>query len=247
MTKFIPISVNDITFAQYLDVKKSFEAVKELPSIEAVIQVAQHFVDANEIPIGEQVPDNFMFTLGKKEQTVTAMKVYYHVLNLINAYQQDNPSESFEYKGETYYISSVVNDGLNAQEGIITSEIERRWSEIAQGKATDIKGNLILDDNGNFEFSLNLRLFAVLCRKKGESIPIDIRERDKWLTERAELFKDIPMNIVLDVRFFLLDTMTDFVLDQTYNRTLEENPGMKSSIRKQQKRVKATLKSSFRL
>lgn len=245
--KFIPTSVNDITFSQYLDVKKSFEAVKELPSIEAVIQVAQHFVDANDIPIGEPVPDGFMFVLGKKEQTVTAMKVYYHVLNLINAYDQKNPSESFEYKGETYHISSVVNVGLNAQEGIITAEIERRWSEIQQGKATDIQGNLILDDNGNFEFALNLRLFAVLCRLEGEHIPIDIRERDKWLDGRMSHFEGVPMNIVLDVRFFLLHTMGDCVIDQSCNHILKENPDMRSSIVKQQKKAKATLRNYFHL
>jgi len=61
-------------------------------------------------------------------------------------------------------------------------------------------------DKASQTFSTDLMMLAILLRKPGEEIPIIKKERDAWLSQRAEHFVDIPNWVVKDVTFFLTNT-----------------------------------------
>lgn len=194
----IPISVSDITYERFIELKKVDQAFLQEPTIEKLMQVSK-FWHGHDVTMGDIPEPTFMYNIGDE---VTHARTYYHVLNLINSYEPQL-TKTFQHKGKTWYVNPVVSDKMTVNEYIISAECQRRLNEIIE---SDEKRDL----EGQFEFSFNLKQFAALCRLKGENIPIDKNERDKWLNERMKVFEDIPMNVVLDVNAFFLSTISDY-------------------------------------
>ena len=63
---------------------------------------------------------------------------------------------------------------------------------------------------GELEFERELRVMAVLLRKEGEQLPINVAERKIWIENRAKHFQGLPLDIVMGVRFFLFSIWIGF-------------------------------------
>jgi len=205
----IPLSVQDITFERYIELKAEDKFFLEEPQAERILQFTKFF-HGNDVPIGKVPKKTFMYKLGDE---VTHMRTYFHLINLINSYEYE-PVSTFEHDGKKWYVDSIINDRLNTNEYIIGMETERRLKEVE-----DTKG----DPDGAFEFNLGLRLFACMARLENENIPLDKREREKWLDERMRIFANISMDKVLNVRGFFLSTIQDYAKTLTLFPTSKES------------------------
>lgn len=71
------------------------------------------------------------------------------------------------------------------------------------------------DKDGSKLYSMYVRLMAVLCRKRGEKMPVDDAIRDAWITERMQLFAGVDAATALNVDFFLSNILT--LLNKTHH------------------------------
>ena len=205
----IPQAVSDITYERFIEIKKVEQAFLEEPTIERMIQVTK-FYHSSDVPIGDMPPVGFTYGLG---EAVTHTKTYCHVVNLINSYKPEK-TERFKHNGKTWVANSIVTDKMTVNEYVIAVECERRLSEIQEHKK---------DLDGQIEFSLTLREFSALVRLDGEDIPIDKRDREKWFTERMTIFATLPMDTVLNVNAFFLNTILDYGKNMTLSHTSKES------------------------
>lgn len=108
-----------------------------------------------------------------------------------------------EYKGEKYEMTEAniksafgIVPALTVGE-VITVEMMRK----ASSKKAEMKNG---DIDAAIEYSLGLDMCAVLLRKPGEVLPANPLALDDFLIRRGEHFKDLPMDTVLNIRFFLI-------------------------------------------
>lgn len=145
--------------------------------------------------------------IGSVFEEVSIVRLYFYLTDLFNGNEEERlvvtRKWSFEFNDDVYWIEPdralrVMSEGklktYTVLEFIEVSETER-WLD----KEIKEKGDLY----GELEFERELRVLAVLLRKEGEELPINVRERKKWIENRAKSFQRMPMDVVLGVRFFL--------------------------------------------
>jgi len=134
----------------------------------------------------------------------TLAPVFAHVHKVIGMIKPKQRTESdcdFEYKGEQYkipFIQQIALSGVDVMPGISVIEaIEvletKRIAEQMQSE----------DTTGSVLFSMYLRTMAVICRKEGESLPIEEGEKERFISDRMKHFAEIDCETALDVAFFL--------------------------------------------
>ena len=65
------------------------------------------------------------------------------------------------------------------------------------------------DREGSAWFSEYTHLIALVARREGEKIPFNPSERETWLQNRATIFQDVPLDVAMDVDFFLTSGLTN--------------------------------------
>lgn len=137
---------------------------------------------------------------------LSILRVYAHFVVMVQDYKPESIPETFRLKwhGKKYIVKSgeaarvLTNRPLTTGETIEALEYQRR-----AGKAAELKPG----EMGNIEFTLGLTEFAILVRKIGEKLPIERKDLDRFINQRQRLFKNLPLDKVIDLRFFLLNAL----------------------------------------
>lgn len=104
---------------------------------------------------------------------------------------------SFRFKGVTYYLPPSPPNLFDP-----SKKDYMRGAKIGEySTASELLRAYRLMEKGSIEGLLNV--IAVLCRRKGEELPVYPDEQTKFIKERAELFKDLDYQTALNVGFFL--------------------------------------------
>lgn len=182
----------------------------------------------------------FSFSINANEEDVSLLRLYSHLLNILNNYEQ-TVSKNFKigdrfaihHEGQKYILGSseiVDSQRLTVNEVIENNEV-MRIARIAEEN-----GN---DTDRNYYFSAIVNQCAVLCRLDGESLPIVPILRERFLAKRRELFSRLSFAVVKDIDFFLTSIMVNLLnLEQMFT-TATAHPstvGKKAKKAKQQKR-----------
>ncbi len=126
---------------------------------------------------------------------------------LVTSYTPQERS-CFEWKGETYYLPETIRQSfgqvleggnLTVGEAADALQLEQIFS------ATNPDGSPVIQ---NAKYHNDIALVATLCRRLNpdgtvEVPPLDFIARRKHFDDRLELFSDLPMDIAIDVAFFL--------------------------------------------
>jgi hypothetical protein len=211
----IPFHVSDIKFGDFCDFRekeaKYFELVKvDKESSAAIVLIGEAVKclvqgDISELKFSDDMPfapENY--TIGLSDE-LTILRLYFHIVTVVNSYAPIEVPKTFEIEGEVFHLHYETilksKNELTTGEAIEVMEFQ---SQAAQRKVGAV------DEDANINFTLGLHEMAILLRKEGEKLPEQKREREIFLKERIVLFQDVPLNVILDVRFFFLNALGDF-------------------------------------
>lgn len=114
-----------------------------------------------------------------------------------------NQDFKFEWKGRTYHIPHLTFDA-------VTGQLQRTALSVYDYVETDVTRQRFKmlaekdgDRSGDAWFSEYTHLIALVARREGEKIPFNPSERETWLQNRATIFQDVPLDIAMDIDFFL--------------------------------------------
>lgn len=162
--------------------------------------------------------------------------MYTGVVSLVAGYEPKE-RESFEWKGATYVLPEtiqqsfgqmLVGGNLSVMEATDALDIEHVFGQ----KNAD--GTPAIEDA---KYHNDIALVASICRKvkQDETLempPMDFIQRRQWFDRRLELFADLPMDIALDVAFFLIGSnsvsksirLSAMLLNRSSTRPRPEKP-----------------------
>jgi hypothetical protein len=221
----IPFDLKELTFEQFCDFKSSevafWDAAQrgldpeqgESPihpythlqkAIEAVMPGTidtPYNIDGDRLQ--ELLDTGYQVNIG---DSLSLIRLYAHFINLVGSYQPDKIPTTFilKHKGKDF----VLQEGPTARllSGIsFTSGEALEVLEYMRRKQEAIKENPAQE--GNIDFELGLTEFAILVRQKGEKLPHSRPKLEKFIRKRRELFKDLPLDKILAIRFFFLNTL----------------------------------------
>lgn len=137
--------------------------------------------------------------------------IYLQINSMIVGYKPKR-REMFAWKGSEYYFPIDLIDTLERKYtgGQLTTleAIEALQIEHVYNVKDSNTGEHVMRDR---KYHTDIALLAVLSRKKLrndelEQIPLDFADRRRWIARRVKLFGDVPMDIALDMSFFLLNS-----------------------------------------
>jgi hypothetical protein len=139
---------------------------------------------------------------------LTLIRLYAHVLNVINSFVPDKIPETFKFKhkGKSFEIESkpaarmLTGMAFTAGEAIEVLEYMKRAQEALKKNPSQ---------EGNIDFTLGLTEIAILVRQKGERLPAERPRLEKFIVLRRELFKSLSLDVVLSIRFFFSQYITE--------------------------------------
>lgn len=234
----IPLTLHEITFGQFCDfrtyegkylesVKVEQEASEEGSSVKdparslSLLTKALSFIFGPaiyDLPVSsgnsfsEAVDSGRYFKPFQSidDYDLTLFGCYSHLFTLIQGYKTDHDKPNFtvEVRGQKYELDRkragriLLGYGLTTGETIEILEYQRRAAKLAEDNPSE---------EGNIDFNLGINEVAILLRKKGEQLPASESEMKEWLKERRQVFKEVPLATVLDLRFFLLHSLTYYV------------------------------------
>lgn len=218
MTIELPMHPAAVTFEQFCDFRTAeqefLNAKKPAGRIagfdKAIAIMAPGDID--KIPValeGETVTDlieaNYQVDLEAGHE-LTKDRIYAHMIVMINNYKPERIPETFtfKWKKKTFKIQSgrvarvLTGRDMTTGEAIEVLEYQRRAAEATEHTPTEV---------GNIEFNLGLTEFAIMIRQPGEELPAGRKDRIRFLNQRKELFKTLPLDQVLDIRHFFLNAL----------------------------------------
>jgi len=146
--------------------------------------------------------DGYMIKPGDE---LSILRVYAHVVNTYNSYKPELIPEVYqaEVGGERYYLTGnaaqmLLGIGYTAGESFEVMEYQRR---------ANLHVERTPDQVGNIEFNLGLTELALLLRKKGERLPSNETDRENFINERKQVFAEISLDQVFNLRFFLANLL----------------------------------------
>lgn len=250
---WIDFQIKRVKMPSYL---QSLETVK-LGEVEAQIETwtkaqwAQYLFHIGEVVtiFSDANLNDFLLATPNKVQAGSSglMVIYSMIMESLNNYEPKR-IEFFEFKGEKYYLPKdfvqkigltefrIVGSDMQLIEAIEALQTE----EILSGK--DEEGNYHFGEDAKFHS--DILIVACIARRvlssgELEEMPSNHEKRQSWIQDRYELFKDLPMNIVLDIDFFLQSSKL------AYNNTLQLALSSKAllAISNRQKRPKKARRS----
>ncbi len=218
----VPLDLSDISYSAYLDFRKAeenyFRENAEAESIpRETLEKALSFVitgDLSVLPFNTPGDDPATAaSTAYRFDYLSILRLYGHISALLDqaeAHEADiRKSLEVSYKGEKYYLEpdaarrfGEIPKGYTIGEVVTIDESDRLLTDKIEGDG---------DPSGSLEFERELRALAVLLRKDGEELPVDITGRARFLEDRAVHFKELPADVVLQVRFFLHAILKDAV------------------------------------
>jgi len=146
------------------------------------------------------------------DQGVSISRLFAHLANVISSFHSEPPEVSarykFDYKDETYYIDPLETKNVlfkrqcTVNEVFAILELDKVFSQKIAEKG---------DPYGQHDFEMTLCLISVIARKFHENLPTDTMQRQRFIIERGGHFQKLPLNIVLEVRFFLRNIIIEYV------------------------------------
>lgn len=228
----IPMSVHEISFADFCDFRtdehRYFQYVRDKDqeaAVTAFVEALSTIVkgDLSNLPIALHAKEFDERTEARKllmpGDDLTLNSIYAHLHILINTYTPESIPKHFEltHDGEQYKVTSgkaaamLSNTPLTTGEVLETLEYQRRsYSAKDQAKIA----------TGNIDFTLGLTEFSILVRKPGEKLPKG-KKLERFIAERQELFKTLPLNLVFDLRFFLINSLLEYGQSRRTNSSLK--------------------------
>ena len=150
------------------------------------------------------------------------MAIYFQIIGIIHSYEP-TAREWFEFKGDKYVVDTVETDrfgrvhyGKNFTANQVIDALQ--YEHIFNVKGED--GKFAIPDR---KYQIDLALLALLTRKVQpddslEERPLEYLARQNWTEEKIKHFMDVPMDIALDVDFFLRSLKMNFLLTHTQGR-----------------------------
>lgn len=191
--------------------------------------------------------DNFMLTMQDFGLTdLTVQHLYVHILTLINSYKPEQLSSDYRISigGKLYCIqgdaAARALTGIRYTAGeVVTLKNFQRTTALALERAGGY------DAEGNLGFNLGLEEVATLLRPVGVKLPWERRERIAFIDSQKELFKDLPLDVIMNIRFFLLNSIKE--LAKTLAISFSSTPvkgRLQAGVRRRKgTRIKRTKKS----
>lgn len=238
LTLDVPFSVSEMKYADVIDFQAHEQDMFRYNQEEEPDSFI-HALDSMNEAIGSLVDGDLSFLLSNIElessqylidggytiapgDELSTSRLYAHLVNTIEGYEpeqltppgkpgQPETAYSTKYKGDTYYIEPERANRLLDQkaytngETIELLEFTRQIQSVIEKKG---------DPQGNLAFTISMQQMAVLLRKEGETIPVKKGPRKEWIKKRAEHFAELPYDIVLNIRFFLIGTYVEYLKTQ---------------------------------
>jgi hypothetical protein len=214
----LPFLCSEMSFSDFCDFLQCeheyLEAEDFDDRFEALIRSVECFThcDLDFLPFSFAGDDKLIRTSFRVRLGVdlSLMRVYAHIINVIEGYRTQAGGEKtfeFKHKGKTFHLNgdravrTMMNLSMTTGEVFECLEYQRRNKERREQHPTEV---------GNLEFSLGLSEFAILVRQPGEKLPSNKSQRRRFIERRREFFADLPLDKVLDVRFFFLRSLLRF-------------------------------------
>lgn len=218
---WFPTAVDQLTFEAFCEFRqddhKFLNAEDDLAGgLEAMMDAIRHLTKGpvEQLPYdieGDQMSDlikgGYQIEIGDE---ISIRRVYAHLVVLIQQYTPTQIPKSYKMRWgkmdfdvqreETAKI--LAGFALTTGEAIEVLELQRRASKRMETNPKDV---------GSIDFNLGLREFAILVRRKGERLPSRKKDRDQMIAQRIKLFKKLPLNHVLDLRFFFAASWMQYI------------------------------------
>ena len=217
----VPFHPAEITFEQFCDFRQKEASVdEETPPEEYLVNKR----DSVKILVKGDVDclppsikgDDVIQMIGEDHRykirigdELSIVRVYAHIINVIQEWKPEKIPQTFQFTaGKNKFIirseeaARVMLDApITTGEVIETLEYQRRASALMESKPKDI---------GNIDFNLGLSELSVLVRKEGEELPAKRKDRDKFIERRKRIFRNVPLDTILAIRFFFLNSLLDY-------------------------------------
>lgn len=217
----LPMSVNEIAFSSFCDFRtdedRYFQFMRDGDHEAAVVSFVETLStmvdgDLQSLPLATHAKEFDERVEAKKlivpGDDLTLNAIYAHLHVLMNTYTPESIPKTFTLtkdgigfevtKGKA--AAMVSNTPLTTGEVLETLEYQRR--------SLTAKDTLKLA-TGNIDFTLGLTEFAILVRKPGEKLPRG-KKLERFIAQRMEIFKTLPLNLVFDLRFFLINSLLEY-------------------------------------
>lgn len=236
---------SEITLQRYIDyswgiknwlsfIDKDSNKVICFESIDKLVTILSDYfrVSKKELVGLEIEPEGFINFLDRNKKRLKLTSSLLSILNYIDQTIKDakpntkyDETYSFFYKGEEFIVpynlsvDFVLSKRPKPTYGEIMEILEIKRVLLNRYEIKDEAGKELGDPDGSLYFEEALRIVAILARKKDEPLPLN--DTDNWLRDRAVFFKDISLQVWLDIYFFL--TSIGEVLGKTNNFSISSN------------------------
>lgn len=180
-------------------------------------------IDTTDIPVtiaGDRIDSYFEGRLLLPGETVSLLRIYGHISSLINSYQVETQfgsrlqikHQGFEYELTTQQFDRFIgqqNELKVAQDAIDLIEIREFTREFDR-----------LAESG-LDWESSSRMAAILFRRKGERLPVVLKDRQKFLLERSKLFDELTLDQVFLIGAFiahLIDIRLSDLIDEYHKK-----------------------------
>jgi len=224
----LPIVPPDFTYSDFIDIIKAAEKPNKKNYIKAVKVVAADHMAYLPYTVDNRKVSKWLTTHGRSiithyDKQLSVLRIYSHIMDVITRYEKGGKLNDLtsitSVGGESFYFcpddekrSIHLNLTQTAKpEDLISEQIKKHTYTV--GEVVEAKEVIRLiskkieddgDPHGEHEYSMNLRLCAILLRKQGEKLPANKLLRENFIADRMELFTALPMDVVLEVKFFFL-------------------------------------------
>lgn len=219
----IPLSPEEISFSDFCDFRKLESAYIDANTSEdrksdkpllLLMDALSTIVkgDLSKIPVAIDGDDYESFYdkgfILKPGDDITVLRIYFHILTVINKYVPEEIPQTFTVKRSVfpwikdpeYIVRSESAARVLANRPFTTGEM----LEVLEYQRLSEHSVRVGGDPANVEFTLGLAEVSILLRKPGEDLPTSRRKLKQFIRERSEIFGNLPLSVILDLRFFLI-------------------------------------------
>lgn len=233
----IPLFLSEIPLRNYIGFKRQrqkwHKSIMGGEETEPLLDILPMLVkgDLSELPLYSESDTGEIIGLDFQGE-LSLFGIYAHLIKMIDAYVP-NPEIGYSFgwydeNGEkcTYYAEPDRAKRLYSRkaytvgETVELEEFERKYTKAikdnSEGEELD---EWSADKQGNLAFWLSTRKMAILARKEGERLPFNATHRAEFVEGRAKVFEDIPLDVYLNVCFFLKTTVEGLMKELTLPRS----------------------------
>jgi len=227
---------------KYIQMTKKGEKFEISDVMNQVVKMLSNLVEGDlmQIPfrhgsesIAELFEKGYKLTPDTENNGLSVLRIYAHITTSFNTYAPASIPDHFEIKqGEVSFIcepmeaaKKMVGMAYTTGQVIEVMEYQRRFVKTMNEKGHEL-------GVGNMDFSLGMTEIALLCPMKGEKLPSDRHELDIWLGERRKVLRAVPLNVIFDLRFFLLNGLLTLKQIRITNFSLKASRRRKPKKRK---------------